>query len=143
MSLEVERFKNTLREHAQTQGFDIALWDDFSGWFAHDKDMSGTWFGYDGPCPPWNDELAHHYEFTVRALDVPTLGLTGAFTLGDVERAMEQEGVKVSLTNLRSFPCVRAKEKSGELKLVGSFFAISDGVLHTLDETTGEFSPVT
>lgn len=28
MSLEVERFKNTLREHAQTQGFDIALWDD-------------------------------------------------------------------------------------------------------------------
>ena len=27
----------------------------------------------------------------------------------DVERAMEQEGVKVSLTNLRSFPCVRRR----------------------------------
>ncbi|HUD89991.1 carbonic anhydrase [Sphingobium sp.] len=59
----------------------------------------------------------------------------------DVERAMEQEGVKVSLANLRSFPCVRAKEKSGELKLVGSFFAIADGQLHVLDEQTGAFSP--
>lgn len=59
----------------------------------------------------------------------------------DAERAMEQEGVKVSLANLRTFPCVREKEKSGELKLVGSFFAISDGQLHILDETSGTFSP--
>jgi carbonic anhydrase len=59
----------------------------------------------------------------------------------DAERAMEQEGVKVSLANLRSFPCVRQKEKTGELKLVGAFFAISDGRLHLLDETTGAFSP--
>lgn len=28
MSLEVERFQHTLREHAETRGFDIALWDD-------------------------------------------------------------------------------------------------------------------
>lgn len=59
----------------------------------------------------------------------------------DAERAMEQEGVKVSLTNLRSFPCVRSKERSGELKLVGAFFAISDGQLHVLDEDSGSFSP--
>ena len=59
----------------------------------------------------------------------------------DVERAMEQEGVKVSLANLRSFPCVRAKEKAGELKLIGSFFAIADGQLHILDEASGAFSP--
>jgi carbonic anhydrase len=59
----------------------------------------------------------------------------------DAERAMEQEGVKVSLANLRTFPCVREKEKSGKLKLVGSFFAISDGQLHILDETSGTFSP--
>lgn len=57
------------------------------------------------------------------------------------ERAMEQEGVKVSLANLRTFPCVRQKEKSGELKLIGSFFAISDGQLHVLDEASGTFSP--
>jgi carbonic anhydrase len=56
---------------------------------------------------------------------------------------MEQAGVRVSLANLRTFPCIRQKERSGELRLTGAFFAISDGVLHTLDETTGEFSPVT
>jgi carbonic anhydrase len=28
-------------------------------------------------------------------------------------RAMEKEGVKVSLTNLRTFPCIREKEKRG------------------------------
>jgi len=59
----------------------------------------------------------------------------------DAHRAMEQEGVKVSLANLRTFPCVRAKERSGELKLIGSFFAIADGQLHLLDENTGEFLP--
>jgi carbonic anhydrase len=59
----------------------------------------------------------------------------------DAHRAMEQEGVKVSLANLRTFPCVRAKERSGELKLIGSFFAIADGQLHLLDENRGEFRP--
>jgi carbonic anhydrase len=58
------------------------------------------------------------------------------------ERAMEQAGVKVSLANLRSFPCVKELESQGRLKLRGAFFAISDGVLHLLDEETGEFSPV-
>jgi carbonic anhydrase len=59
----------------------------------------------------------------------------------DVERAMEQESVKVSLANLRTFPCVRSKERKGELKLIGAFFAISDGQLHVMDEQTGIFSP--
>lgn len=57
------------------------------------------------------------------------------------KRAMEQEGVKVSLANLRSFPCIRQKETTGELKLIGAFFAISDGILHVLDEESGIFSP--
>ena len=59
----------------------------------------------------------------------------------DVERAMEQEGVKVSLANLRTFPCVRSKERKGELKLIGAFFAISDGQLHVMDEQSGIFAP--
>jgi carbonic anhydrase len=59
----------------------------------------------------------------------------------EAERAMEQAGVKVSLANLRTFPCVRRKERDGKLKLRGAFFAISDGVLHVLDEATGEFAP--
>jgi carbonic anhydrase len=58
------------------------------------------------------------------------------------ERAMEMAGVKVSLANLRTFPCVRKKEQTGELRLRGAFFAISDGVLHVLDESDGEFHPV-
>ena len=58
------------------------------------------------------------------------------------ERAMELAGVKVSLANLRTFPCVRQKERSGELRLTGAFFAISDGLLHILNEASGEFAPV-
>ncbi|MEY2942350.1 MAG: hypothetical protein RLY97_364 [Pseudomonadota bacterium] len=58
------------------------------------------------------------------------------------ERAMEQAGVRVSLANLRTFPCVRQKERNGSLRLRGAFFAISDGILHLLDETTGNFVPV-
>ena len=59
------------------------------------------------------------------------------------ERAMEQAGVRVSLANLRGFPCIREAEREGTLRLRGAFFAISDGVLHLLDEATGDFSPVT
>jgi carbonic anhydrase len=59
----------------------------------------------------------------------------------EVERAMEQESVKVSLANLRTFPCVRSKERKGELKLIGAFFAISDGQLHVMDEQSGIFAP--
>jgi carbonic anhydrase len=58
------------------------------------------------------------------------------------ERAMEMAGVKVSLANLRTFPCVSELEQRGRLKLRGAFFAISDGVLHLLDEASGEFEPV-
>ena len=59
------------------------------------------------------------------------------------ERAMEQAGVQVSIDNLRTFPCIRRKEARGELKLRGAFFAISDGLLHLLDEADGQFHPVT
>lgn len=58
------------------------------------------------------------------------------------ERAMEQAAVKVSLENLMTFPCVSSKVGKGELKLRGAFFAISDGVLHLMDEDTGAFAPV-
>jgi Raf kinase inhibitor-like YbhB/YbcL family protein len=47
--------------------------NDYTGWFANDKDMAGDYYGYDGPCPPWNDAIVHRYVFTVYALDVPTL----------------------------------------------------------------------
>ncbi len=40
--------------------------NDYTGWFAADTEMVGAYFGYDGPCPPWNDERLHHYVFTHR-----------------------------------------------------------------------------
>lgn len=58
------------------------------------------------------------------------------------EQAMELAGVRASIQNLRTFPFVAAKEASGQLTLRGAFFAISDGVLHVLDEPTGTFAPV-
>jgi len=62
--------------------------NDYTGWFAGDADMAGDYLGYDGPCPPWNDALVHHYHFRVYALDVPALDLPERFTLADVRRAM-------------------------------------------------------
>jgi carbonic anhydrase len=56
-------------------------------------------------------------------------------------RALELECVKVSLENLRTFPWVPEREKAGALKLRGAYFAIAEGVLHVLDETSGRFSP--
>lgn len=63
--------------------------NDYTGWFAGDADMAGNYGGYDGPCPPWNDELIHRYYFTVYALDVETLGLAGAFSGADAKQAMQ------------------------------------------------------
>ena len=50
--------------------------------------MAGNYFGYDGPCPPWNDEIPHHYVYTLFALDVPRLTVAGVFTGADVRAAM-------------------------------------------------------
>jgi Raf kinase inhibitor-like YbhB/YbcL family protein len=63
--------------------------NDYTSWFADDPEMAGTYGGYDGPCPPWNDELSHHYMFTVYALDVDSLGLSGDFGLAEARAAME------------------------------------------------------
>ena len=45
--------------------------------------------GYGGPCPPWNDDLIHRYVFTMYALDVETLGLSGAFDGPAAREAMK------------------------------------------------------
>jgi len=65
------------------------------------------------------------------------LGTTGR----EAEKAMELAAVKTSIANLRTFPCVKENEKRGTLKLHGTYFAISDGVLHLLDDQDGEFYP--
>ena len=63
--------------------------NDFTGLFAGDPEMGGTYGNYDGPFPPWNDERVHHYHFRVYALDVPSVGLSGDFTLEELTEAIE------------------------------------------------------
>jgi Raf kinase inhibitor-like YbhB/YbcL family protein len=63
--------------------------NDYTGWFAGDPAMSGQYFGYDGPCPPWNDELLHHYHFVVYATDLARCPVDGAFTGAQVEAAIK------------------------------------------------------
>jgi len=84
--------------------------NDYTAWFAGDKDMAGNYFGYDGPCPPWNDEIMHHYIFTVYALDVPRLSLTGDFACRDAVKAIEGHILdRGSITGLYSLnPDVKA-----------------------------------
>ena len=70
--------------HGARQGI-----NDYTSWFAADADMQGDYYGYDGPCPPWNDELRHRYVFTVFALDMARLPVEGKFTGAQVREAMQ------------------------------------------------------
>jgi hypothetical protein len=62
--------------------------NDYTQWFGGDPAMGGQYFGYDGPCPPWNDELLHHYHFELYATDVDRCPVDGAFTARDVRAAL-------------------------------------------------------
>lgn len=62
--------------------------NDYTAWFAGDQDMAGQYFGYDGPCPPWNDSLLHHYIFTLYALDVARCPVDGAFNGAQLRAAL-------------------------------------------------------
>lgn len=64
--------------------------NDYTSWFASDPDMAGDYYGYDGPCPPWNDSIVHHYVFTVYALDVAQLSVQGRFTGPDALKAINE-----------------------------------------------------
>ena len=96
------------------------------------QQLHGNKPGEGGFVATWIDMLDD-----VREPIVSQLGTEGR----EAERAMEQAAVKVSLANLRTFPCVREKERSNQLTLRGAYFAISDGVLHLLDEKSGLFKP--
>ena len=70
--------------HGARQGI-----NDYTNWFAGDADMEGQYFGYDGPCPPWNDSIVHHYHFRIYATDLERCPVEGAFTGQDVMQALE------------------------------------------------------
>ena len=70
--------------HGARQGI-----NDYTGWFSGDADMAGDYYGYDGPCPPWNDTILHHYVFTVYALGVDRLPLMGKFGGADALKVIQ------------------------------------------------------
>jgi Raf kinase inhibitor-like YbhB/YbcL family protein len=70
--------------HGARQGL-----NDYTGWFAGDNQRAGNYFGYDGPFPPFNDSLVHHYVFTLYALDVARLPLEGKFNGAQVRAVLE------------------------------------------------------
>lgn len=53
--------------------------------------------------------------------------------------ALEREGIRTSLTNLRTFPCVQILESKGRLQLHGAHFDIATGMLEVLDRDTNKF----
>ena len=59
----------------------------------------------------------------------------------DPQRELELAAIKVSMSNLRTFPFIAEQEQAGTLRLHGAYFGIVDGVLHVLDERTGVFLP--
>ncbi|MEJ2601925.1 MAG: YbhB/YbcL family Raf kinase inhibitor-like protein [Gammaproteobacteria bacterium] len=63
--------------------------NDYTGFMSGDPEMAGEYFGYDGPCPPWNDELLHHYHFVLYATDLESVPVDGKFTGQDVLKALE------------------------------------------------------
>lgn len=75
----------------------------FTELFKGDDQMAGAYYGYDGPCPPWNDERVHRYVFTLYALDVERCPLEEDFTGPDVLRAIEGHILdRTTLTGLYS-----------------------------------------
>jgi len=84
--------------HGTRQGL-----NDYTGWFKGDAQMEGDYFGYDGPCPPWNDSIPHRYVFTLYALDIERCPVEGKFTGPDVLKAIDGHVLaKASLTGLYS-----------------------------------------
>jgi Raf kinase inhibitor-like YbhB/YbcL family protein len=63
--------------------------NDYGVWFAGDPQMKGDYYGYDGPCPPWNDTIVHHYHFTLYALGVERCAVSDKATGNDVLKAIE------------------------------------------------------
>lgn len=77
--------------------------NDFSGFMAGDPEMQGDYYGYDGPCPPWNDALVHHYRFRLYALDIEQLDVSKRFTAAEAIAAAKGHVLDhVELTGLYS-----------------------------------------
>lgn len=57
-------------------------------------------------------------------------------------KMLELEGIKTSISNLRTFPFVKQVEDKGRLSLHGAYFDIATGTLSVLNHSKGEFFPL-
>jgi Raf kinase inhibitor-like YbhB/YbcL family protein len=62
--------------------------NDFTRFMAGNPEMQGEYFGWDGACPPWNDELVHKYDFILYATDIERCPVEGAFNAADAATAI-------------------------------------------------------
>ncbi len=58
------------------------------------------------------------------------------------QEALEKEGIKQAIKNLRTFPFVRDQEERGRLSLHGAHFDIRSGTLTVLNHSRGTFYPL-
>jgi Raf kinase inhibitor-like YbhB/YbcL family protein len=65
--------------------------NDYTKVTAHNNATKGQYYGYDGPCPPWNDQVVHHYHFAVFALSAKTLDLPQDFDGAAVLEVMKDK----------------------------------------------------
>lgn len=92
---------------------------------------------FEGKAPGEGGFIAHWVDMLDDARD----RIVAAHGTGpEAVRALELETVRVSLANLRTFPCIPEREAAGTLRLRGAYFAIADGVLHVMGEN-GAFAP--
>lgn len=70
------------------------------------------------------------------------LAAVGAGDAQALQRACEEETMKVSLANLMTFPWLREQVEAGHLKLHACHFVIEDGELQVLDQASGRFHGV-
>jgi carbonic anhydrase len=86
---------------------------------------------FEGKAPGEGGFIAHWVDM----LDDARNRIVAEYGIGaEAKRALEMETVRVSLANLRTFPCIPVREAAGTLTLRGAYFAIHDGVLHVMDE---------
>jgi hypothetical protein len=81
--------------------------NDFTGWFEGDAQYRGRYHGYDGPFPPFNDALVHHYVFTLFAMDIDRLPVEGDFTGAQVREALA--GHVLGAATLSGTYCLNAR----------------------------------
>ncbi len=64
---------------------------------------------------------------------------TGAESAEALQRKLEEAGIRQSIENLKTFPCVSTLLEREQIALHGAWFDISSGELWTMNHKTGEF----